>query len=965
MPRRHILSARQRSALLDLPADEASLLGHYILADDDLTQIDRRRRPENRIGFALQLCALRYPGRMLAPGEVIPLAVSVFLGAQLGIAGDALVRYAVRRQTRQQHMEVLRRIYGYRTFPGQGALALTFRDWLFTEAEQARSNDDLARRFIARCRDTMTILPAITTIERLCADALVAAERGIEKRIAVRLDRVTCTRLDRLTTEMLPGAMSRFIWLRRIEPGNNSAAANRLLERLEFLRAMNLDADLLAGVPPHRVARLRRQGERYFADGLRDLNANRRRAILAVCVIEWAAASADAVIETHDRIVGRTWREAKQLHDARAAETRGAVTATLDGFTALGQSLLEAHGDGASLEDAVSRAAGWEHLTRLVATARTLTDTLGDDPLTHVEQGYHRFRRYAPRMLRCLDLEAAPVARPLLDAVTAIATKDALPATDDFLRQHSKWRRQLRVKGGNDARLREVAVMFHLRDALRSGDIWLKRSHRYGDLRHVLVPMTVAHTMKLAVPPDPHVWLADRKARLADGLARLGRAARAGTIPKGSIEDGTLRIDRLTADAPDGIEELLLDLYRRLPPVRITDLLLEVDTALGFTDAFTHLRTGVPCGDRIGLLNILLAEGLNLGLRKMAEASNTHDYWQLSRLARWHVESEAIDQALAAVVAAQGDLPMARVWGMGTTASADGQFYPAARQGEAMNTVNARYGNDPGIKAYTHVNDRFAPFSSRTIPATVSEAPYLLDGLTMNEAGRRIEEQYADTGGFTDHLFGASAMLGYRLVLRIRDLPSKRLYVFDPAATPSELRPLVGGKAREALIVSNWPDLFRCAATMSAGVVAPSRILRKLAAYPRQNDLAAALREVGRIERTLFIIEWILDAGMQRRTQVGLNKGEAHHALKNALRIGRQGEIRDRTTEGQHYRIAGLNLLTAIIVYWNTLHLGHAVEARRREGLDTPDHLLAHVSPLGWAHILLTGEYLWPKDPSP
>jgi TnpA family transposase len=962
MPRRHILSARQRSSLLDLPTDEASLLRHYILADDDLIHIDRRRRPENRIGFALQLCALRYPGRMLAPGEMIPIAVSTFLGAQLGIAGDALVRYAVRRQTRQQHMDVLRSIYGYRTFPGQGAPARTFRDWLFAEAEQAHSNDDLARRFIARCRDTMTILPAITTIERLCADALVAAERGIEKRIASRLDLVACTRLDRLTTEMLPGAISRFIWLRRIEPGNNSAAANRLLDRLEFLRAMNLDAGLLGDVPPHRVARLRRQGERYFVDGLRDLGADRRRAILAVCIIEWATATADAVIETHDRIVGRTWREAKQLHDVRAAETRGGVTATLSGFTALGQSLLEAHGDGASLEDAVARVAGWDHLTRLVATARTLTDTLGDDPLAHVDQGYHRFRRYAPRMLRCLDLEAAPVARPLLDAVTAITTRGALPATGDFLRPHSKWRRQLRAKGDDDARLREVAVMFHLRDALRSGDVWLDRSHRYGDLRNVLVPMEVARAAKLAVPADPHVWLADRKARLADGLARLSRAARNGTIPKGSIEDGTLRIDRLTADAPDGIDDLVLDLYRRLPHIRITDLLLEVDAALEFTDAFTHLRTGVPCGDRIGLLNVLLAEGLNLGLRKMAEASNTHDYWQLSRLARWHVESAAIDQALANVVAAQGALPMARVWGMGTTASADGQFYPAARQGEAMNTVNARYGNDPGIKAYTHVNDRFAPFASRTIPATVSEAPYLLDGLTMNEAGRRIEEQYADTGGFTDHLFGISAMLGYRLVLRIRDLPSKRLYVFDPAATPSELRPLVGGKARDALIVSNWPDLFRCAATMRAGQVAPSRILRKLAAYPRQNDLAAALREVGRTERTLFIIEWILDAGMQRRTQVGLNKGEAHHALKNALRIGRQGEIRDRTTEGQHYRIAGLNLLTAIIVYWNTLHLGHAVEARRREGLDTPDHLLAHISPLGWAHILLTGEYLWPKD---
>lgn len=278
-----------------------------------------------------------------------------------------------------------------------------------------------------------------------------------------------------------------------------------------------------------------------------------------------------------------------------------------------------------------------------------------------------------------------------------------------------------------------------------------------------------------------------------------------------------------------------------------------------------------------------------------------------------------------------------------------------------MNMVNAKYGADPGLKAYTHVSDQFAPFASQTIPATVSEAPYILDGLLMNEVGRQVREQYADTAGFTDHLFGTSAMLGYRLVLRIRDLPSKRLYVFNPDATPKELRKLVSGKIREELIVANWPDLFRCAATMAAGKIRPSQLLRKLASYPRQNDLAVALREVGRIERTLFIIEWILDTDMQRRAQIGLNKGEAHHALKNALRIGRQGEIRDRTAEGQHYRIAGLNLLTAIIIYWNTVHLGHAVAERRDEGLDVPPELLAHISPLGWAHILLTGEYLWPK----
>lgn len=100
---------------------------------------------------------------------------------------------------------------------------------------------------------------------------------------------------------------------------------------------------------------------------------------------------------------------------------------------------------------------------------------------------------------------------------------------------------------------------------------------------------------------------------------------------------------------------------------------------------------------------------------------------------------------------------------------------------------------------------------------------------------------------------------------------------------------------------------------------------------------------------------------MQRRAQIGLNKGEAHHPLKNALRIGRQGEIRDRTVGGQHFRMAGLNLLAAIIIYWNTKHLGQVVTSRRHAGLDCSAGLFTDISSLGWAHILLTGEYRWPK----
>ncbi len=129
MSRRHIFTERQRAALFDLPTDELSLLKFYTLGDDDLENIRQRRRPENRIGFALQLCALRYPGRALAPGEMIPREVLSFVGAQLGVPADALLTYATRRQTRQQHMDTLREIYGYKTFTGRGARDL--REWTF------------------------------------------------------------------------------------------------------------------------------------------------------------------------------------------------------------------------------------------------------------------------------------------------------------------------------------------------------------------------------------------------------------------------------------------------------------------------------------------------------------------------------------------------------------------------------------------------------------------------------------------------------------------------------------------------------------------------------------------------------------------------------------------------------------------------------------------------------------------
>jgi TnpA family transposase len=153
------------------------------------------------------------------------------------------------------------------------------------------------------------------------------------------------------------------------------------------------------------------------------------------------------------------------------------------------------------------------------------------------------------------------------------------------------------------------------------------------------------------------------------------------------------------------------------------------------------------------------------------------------------------------------------------------------------------------------------------------------------------------------------------------------------------------------------------AASIRTGTVAPSAILRRLAAYPRQNALAKTLKEIGRLERSLFTLDWISDPVLRRRANAGLNKGEAHHALKRAVFFHRLGEIRDRTFENQSYRASGLNLAAAAIILWNTVYLGRAVGELRSRGEILPDDLLAHAAPLGWEHIAFNGDYVWPAEP--
>lgn len=233
---------------------------------------------------------------------------------------------------------------------------------------------------------------------------------------------------------------------------------------------------------------------------------------------------------------------------------------------------------------------------------------------------------------------------------------------------------------------------------------------------------------------------------------------------------------------------------------------------------------------------------------------------------------------------------------------------------------------------------------------------HVIDGLLHHETDLAIEEHYTDTAGYTDQVFGLTHLLGFRFAPRLRDLSDSKLYTIGKSSDFPKLEKLLRGQINLKIIQENYDDVLRLAHSIREGTVSASLIMGKLGSYARQNSLATALREMGRIEKTIFILDYLSSEALRRKIHRGLNKGEAMNALARAIFFGKHGELRERALQDQLQQASALNILINAISVWNTVYLTQATEFRK-SSKQLNEELLKHISPLGWEHINLLGEY--------
>jgi TnpA family transposase len=185
MPRREILSPAQRQALLEIPVDRAGLIKHYVLSEQDISLIRQRRGDHNRLGIAVQLALLRFPGTALQADETPPKELINFLARQLHVPSGAWDGYAERDETRREHLLELQTRYGFRSFTlGQYRSLAT---WLLSTALQTNRGIALVRAAIEELRQRSVIVPRLPVLERLCAETALRAQRQLFATLSANL----------------------------------------------------------------------------------------------------------------------------------------------------------------------------------------------------------------------------------------------------------------------------------------------------------------------------------------------------------------------------------------------------------------------------------------------------------------------------------------------------------------------------------------------------------------------------------------------------------------------------------------------------------------------------------------------------------------------------------------------------------------------------------------------------------
>ncbi|AFZ00606.1 Tn3 family transposase [Calothrix sp. PCC 6303] len=969
------LEQRQRYGRYESEPTPRQLARYFHLDDMDKDSVKIRRGNHNRLGFALQLVSVRFLGTFLENPIDVPPGVITYIATQLNIVNyDFLPRYLERSVTHWEHQGEIKQRYGYRDFsaqPGNWQLTrwLYGRAWVGSEAPSV-----LFDLVTARLVEHKILLPGVTVLERLVA--------SVRERTANRLWRILAkipSAEQRLKLEALL-VSDKKTWytpldtLRRSPTRHSAPALVNALNRLVEVRSFGINTLNFSKLPASRLKALARHAATIRVAAIARMPFERRIATLVAFIQVLEATAADDTLDVLELLIkdllSKSVRDGKKerlrtIKDLDAAALRLGEACSV---------ILDPNCEDKSVREVVFQRIPQEKLQSAVTKVEELARPPEDDYYPELLKRWAHVRRFLPSLLRTIDFQATKAGQSILKAVEFLKSieKKANPKMDAApLNGITKGWLQLIVQPNADIdrRAYTFCTLERLCEGLRHRELFITPSIRWSNPHAKLLQGSYWESARpqvcraLNLQPTPEPELSKLKQQLEEAFHRTANnlpsnaAVRVEPNKKGRDTLTVTNLDKL--EEPASLKALKTLVASLLPCVDLPEALLEIHAKTGFMDEFNHGSqessrvTDLP----ISVCAVLIATSCNIGLKPVIRAdipALTRN--RLAWVQQNYLRSETLIRANARLVDAQTQIPLAQTWGGGEVASADGLRFVVPVQTLNSGPNSKYFGRGRGITYYNFTSDQFTGFHGLVVPGTLRDSLVVLVGLLEQQTSLSPRELMTDTSGYSDVIFGLFWLLGYQFSPRLADVGEARFWRLDSLADYGVLNGIARQKVNTSFIENYWDDMLRVAGSLKLGTVSASEIMRTLYRGDKPSVLGRAIGELGRIAKTLYLLNYVDDEAYRRRILTQLNRGEGRHGLARVIFHGQKGELRQRYREGQEDQLSALGLVVNALVLWNTYYMDAALTSiGLQQSINQED--IARLSPLGHSHVNMLGRY--------
>jgi TnpA family transposase len=910
------------------------LIDHWTLTETERALVDASHDPHTRLGCACLLKFFQLDWRFPRRPAEVPAPAVAHLAQQLSLPATVFLRYDWGGRMATHHRTAIRTFLGVREATVADQQAIT--DWLVAAVlPQTQQAEALRAAFLNRCRTLGLEPPTPNRVERHVRTALATFHEQVCAAVLRRLPADSQAKLEALLLVEptpdgpVPDASGRSALAElKAEAGPFGVETVRQeAAKLDRIRQLGLSPDVLAGLSPKLLDGFR---QRVVAEELHELRrhptARRLTLLAAYChrrAQELTDTLAEILIDTIQHIEVRAERRVERALLRDLTRVTGKQTLLFE----IAAASLERPDE--RVRDVIYPIVGEDRLRELVKEYKASGPAYKRKVYTVMRASYSaHYRRLVPIILRALEFRSNNDRhRPVIEALALLKRYVAAPSTQPYFTLgddvpldgvvRPAWR-DLVVTREDDGQERvnrinyEIAVLHTLRDKLRCKEVWALGADRYRN-------------------PDDDLP-ADFAANRAGYYAALELPTEADAFITGLQRQLTAALTALDADLPTN------------PAVRL----------LPKGGGWIALTPADPQPEPVNLDRLkgeLGRRWLMIGLRRVAAGDHGQSERDLYYTRRRFITRDGLRAAIARVVNAVFATRRPEIWGEATTACASDSKKFGAFDQNLLTEWHVRY-RGPGVMIYWHMDKKAACIFSQLKQCSSSEVAAMITGVIRHCTDMAIDRQFVDSHGQSEIAFTFCNLLGFRLLPRLKALHAQKLYrpeAGQPEAYP-HLQPVLTRPIRWELIHQQYDEIVKYVTALRMGTAEAEAILRRFSRANVQHPTYAAMSELGKVYKTLFLCDYLRLPELRREIHEGLNVVENWNSANGFIFYGRGGEFATNQREDAEVAMLCLHLLQLCLVYINTLMIQQVLaEPDWRERLTGED--LRALTPLVYANV--------------